>query len=134
MWLLPHNLYSGVKHIPLFSQRPLQQYYRMFIVGYQITCTKSGVKRSLSLSFFLLQFMTSQRKLYMVGICSTVQKRAKRTLDATVETTHLMPLKKLTHVQTGTRLVRNFHNLQIKWWLHQNSQPLPCSLSFLCMN
>ena len=31
--------------------------------------------------------MTSQRNLYMVGICSTVEKRAKRTWDTTVETT-----------------------------------------------
>ena len=31
--------------------------------------------------------MTSQRKLYMVGICSTEQKRAKRMPDNIVETT-----------------------------------------------
>ena len=42
----------------------------------------------LSFSFFLLQFMTSQRKLYMVGICSTVRKRAKRTSDTIVKTTN----------------------------------------------
>ena len=32
-------------------------------------------------------FMMLQRKLYMVGICLTIRKRAKITLDTTVETT-----------------------------------------------
>ena len=36
--------------------------------------------------------MTSQRKLYMVGICSTVEKRAKRMPDIIVETAPLLPL------------------------------------------
>ena len=31
--------------------------------------------------------MTSQRKVYMVGICSTVRKQAKRMPDNIVETT-----------------------------------------------
>ena len=31
--------------------------------------------------------MTSQRKLSMVGTCSTVEKQAKRMPDPTVETT-----------------------------------------------
>ena len=39
--------------------------------------------------FSLLQFMTSQRKLYMVGKCSTVRKQAKRTWDTIVEPTRL---------------------------------------------
>ena len=33
------------------------------------------------------QQMTSQRKPYMVGICSTIQKRAKRIPDNIAETT-----------------------------------------------
>ena len=41
-----------------------------------------------SLLFFVSkQFMTSQRKLCMVGTWSTIQKRAKRILDIIVETT-----------------------------------------------
>ena len=40
-------------------------------------CTKSGVKRSFSLLFFLLQFMTSQRKLNTVGICSIYENEQK---------------------------------------------------------
>ena len=35
----------------------------------------------------LKEFMTSQKKLYMVGICSTVEKRAKSMPDTLVETT-----------------------------------------------
>ena len=50
-------------------------------------CTKSGVKRLLSLSFLLLQFMTSQIKIYMVGICSTVGKWEKWKANIKVETT-----------------------------------------------
>ena len=46
-------------------------------------------KNNLALTFsliFFLQLMTSQRKPYMVGICSTVQKRAKITSDIIVKT------------------------------------------------
>ena len=40
--------------------------------------------------------MTSQRKLAMVGTGSTVEKRAKRTPDITVETTFIrLPLSKI---------------------------------------
>ena len=39
---------------------------------------------------YLIQLMTSLRKPFMVEICSTVGKRAKRTLDSTIETTQLL--------------------------------------------
>ena len=41
----------------------------------------------ISLHFLVLKLMTSQRKLYMVGIRLTVEKQAKRTPDIIVETT-----------------------------------------------
>ena len=76
---------------------------------FETKCTKSGLKRLFSLSFFLLQFMTSQRKFYMVRICSTIQKRAKRTLNTTVETT-FMAIKDLWN-----RHPFYFHNIKVKY-------------------
>ena len=37
----------------------------------------------------VLQLMTTQRKPFMVDICSTIRKRAKRTSDTIVETTEM---------------------------------------------
>ena len=37
--------------------------------------------------YFILQLMMSQRRLYIVRICSTIQQRGKRTSDTIVETT-----------------------------------------------
>ena len=42
--------------------------------------------------FYLLFFMTSQRKLYLVETCWTIWKRATRTWDTSVETTQMVGL------------------------------------------
>ena len=49
---------------------------------------KSGGKSKLSLSFLAPTVNDATRKLFMVGIHSTVEKRAKRTPDIIVETTN----------------------------------------------
>ena len=64
----------------------------MFIESYECktqrpTCTKSGGKSRFSLPFLSSTVNDSRRKLYMVGTHSTVEKRAKRMPDPTVETT-----------------------------------------------
>ena len=64
----------------------------MFIESYECktqrpTCTKSGGKSPFSLPFLSSTVNDSRRKLYMVGTHSTVEKRAKRMPDPTVETT-----------------------------------------------
>ena len=50
-------------------------------------CIKSGGKSQLSLSFLASIVNDVRRKLYAVGTHSTVEKRAKRMQDITVETT-----------------------------------------------
>ena len=50
---------------------------------------KRGSKSQLSLSFLSFTVNDVTRKLYMVGTHSTVEKRAKRMPDITVETTEL---------------------------------------------
>ena len=50
-------------------------------------CTKSTRKSLFSLLFSLLAFKTSPRKLYLVGICSTVKNEQKETKNSIVETT-----------------------------------------------
>ena len=58
-------------------------------------CIKSGGKSQLSLSFLASTVNDVRRKLYTVGIHSTVEKRAKRMPDTTVETTivtYMLPL------------------------------------------
>ena len=60
----------------------------MFIWGN--LCIKSGGKSQISLSFFAFSGNDIRRKLYTVGIHSTVEKRAKGMPDITVETTKLI--------------------------------------------
>ena len=50
-------------------------------------CIKSGAKSGFSLSFLASTVNDITRKLYMVGIHLTVEKRAKRMPDILVETT-----------------------------------------------
>ena len=57
----------------------------MFIWGN--LCIKSGGKSRISLSFFASSGNDVRRKLYTVGIHSTVEKRAKVMPDTTVDTT-----------------------------------------------
>ena len=49
-------------------------------------CIKSSAKSRFSLSFLASTVNDVTRKLYMVGIHSTVEKRAKRMPDILVET------------------------------------------------
>ena len=60
---------------------------------------------------FVFQLMTSQRKLYMVGICSTIPKGAKRTSDTIVESTHLLLLSfSLPFIFISTFTQVSFHS------------------------
>ena len=82
---------SGLFHFTghlnfLHSARPKGFFCR---VAYVLVtkCIKSGGKSQFSLSFLPSAVNDARRKLYMVGIYLTVEKRAKRMPDATFETT-----------------------------------------------
>ena len=59
-------------------------------------CIKNGGKSLFSVSFLSSTVNDVRRKLYMVGIHSTVEKRAKRMPDTTVETTSHLPEEQST--------------------------------------
>ena len=60
---------------------------------------ENGVRGVFSLSFFFLTVYDVTKKLYLAGIWSTIQKRAKRTPDIIVETTLIIFSFQFTRLQ-----------------------------------
>ena len=78
-------------------------------------CTNSAVNKL----FSLLVFMTSQRKVYLIGICSTVHKGSKRDLEQTNE--DYLADRQIDR-QRKEKQTGNLKVLTIKW---PDKMPLP---------
>ena len=74
------------------------------------TRIKSGGKSQISLSFLSSLGNDIRRKHYMVGIHSTVGKRAKRMPNTTVEITHTMVDNTNVRTKHTSRSVKMFKN------------------------
>ena len=71
------------------EENTFENFSEMRVLEMSAQCVREEMRleRQLSLSFSILLLIKSQRKLCIVGICSTVRKRAKRMWNTTVETT-----------------------------------------------
>ena len=66
-------------------------FFKMCVLETSAQCVieKMPLKLTFSLIFWLIVNDVTKKVLYIVGICSTVRKRAKRNWSTTVETTAL---------------------------------------------